>query len=102
MNLLIFLVVFGVVGATVLYIPAALLAAALFILRSSNKTQLEDLADRLDVFFDIHGVRYAVANRISFRKSGNGFIQFVLSIAAVLWKFVALGVGIWVAGWLLE
>lgn len=102
MTFILILLVSGIVGGVVMYAPSALLASTLFILRLSNRTQILRLADGIDAFFDLHGIRYEAPYRMSVRKSGNRWIQAILAPIAVIWKYAAFATGIGVAIWLFE
>jgi len=102
MTLILILVVAGLVGAVVMYAPSILLTGLLITLRSLGKKQLLDLADGIERFFDIHGIRYEPPYKISARRSGNRWIQAVLAPIAILWKYIAVAVGFGVAIWLFE
>lgn len=102
MTLILILVVAGLVGAVAMYAPSILLTGLLITLRSSGRKQLLDLADHIDRFFYLHGIRYEPPYKMSARKSGNRWIQAILAPIAVLWKYIAVMIGFGVAIWIFE
>jgi len=102
MTFVLILLVAGLVGGVAMYAPSALLASALFVLRLSSSPQILRLADSIDTFFDLHGIKYEPPYRMSARKSGNRWIQAILAPIAVFWKYASFAIGVGVAIWLFE
>lgn len=102
MTLILILVVAGLVGAVVLYAPSTLLSGLLFILRSSGRVRVLNLADDIERFFDLHGVRYEAPYKVSWRQSGNTWIQTPFLLIALIWKYIAVCAGFLVSIWLFE
>ncbi|MGI3212917.1 hypothetical protein ACROSR_17620 [Roseovarius tibetensis] len=101
MTFVIMLMIGGVLGAVILYLPSGMLIGLLFILRWTGLPRAISLAEGIDDFFYVNGIRYEAPYKIAGRTDGNRWIQAILAPLAVIWKFAALGIGIFLAGWII-